>query len=193
MRRRGLAPFALLAVVITGCSSSGPHAAAPPPVVTPPAATASPSAAPTPAPTPSATPFISAATEAGAYAFVKAYFAELDRALCVGGCFAACAVSGGDVFLSWFRAEYSQLLRPGREAGWRVRLFIDNWVFGDHGPGFAKAATQLSYQHGTKRLAPAGVDNRRRRAERGIYVIDLTPRAQHWVLRDVRSGPSSKP
>src|SRR4051812_115384 len=87
MWRRCAAAWVAVAAVCAGCSSGAAKGAAPPP---PPAsspsapARASARVSPRPTPTASATPFVSSADEAGAYAFVKAYFAELDRAYATG-------------------------------------------------------------------------------------------------------------
>jgi hypothetical protein len=89
-----LGAVSLLAVVggaLAGCASAPTPAAAVPPGVSarasasaPRSASASPSAAPSLTPTAGATPFVSASDEAGAYYFVKAYFAELNRAYASG-------------------------------------------------------------------------------------------------------------
>jgi hypothetical protein len=185
MRQRCLASFVLLGVVITGCSSSGTHAAAPPPVVRSSAATPSPVASPTPSP--SATPFLSAATEAGAYAFVKAYFAELDRAYASGDVSklapyrqATCSCLG---FERDIRSYYG---RGGKIVG--EKTFIDKWSLGDHGPAFARAGILFHTSDVTNTL-PGRADSVTK-SESGIFALDLRRVSNTWIFSDIRYGPA---
>src|SRR5690242_5611403 len=84
--RRFAGAVALVLVVgtgLAGCASGGAPAAAPVGAERP-ARASSAAPSPPPSPRPSPTPFVSSADEAGAFAFVKAYFAELDRAFATG-------------------------------------------------------------------------------------------------------------
>ncbi len=87
MWRRCLGAVGLLVLIgggLLGCASSPTRSAAIPAAA--PSVSMTPRATPSPTPTPtvSATPFVSTADEAGAHAFVLAYFAELDRAYATG-------------------------------------------------------------------------------------------------------------
>ena len=195
MRRRCLAIFGLLGVVLTACSSSSPHAAEPPAspsrsvasasasVAASPGPSASPSSVATP--TPSATPFVSAATEAGAYAFVKAYFAELDRSYASGDVSklapyrtSTCSCLGFEKDIASFYGQGGRLLGE--------QTVIDTWYLGDHGPAFARAAIAFHTTGVTNRL-PGKADTFTK-SESGIFAIDLHRSADTWVISDVRYG-----
>src|SRR5665213_3266643 len=142
MWRRCAAAWMLLALFVSGCASGGPSGASPPSVkasasaAVPASASASPSATPSPA---LATPFVSSGDEAGAYAFVKAYFAELDRVF----------ASGDTAALAPYRIptciciRVEKNIRDVYDLGGRItgaRLTILKWAYGNHGPAFARTA-----------------------------------------------------
>jgi hypothetical protein len=191
MWRRCAAGWALLAVtaaVVAGCGSEPSHGATPPPgPPTPSSAVASPSVTTSPTatrtPTPSVTPFVSSADEAGAYAFVKAYFAELDRAYATGD------VSG---LVPYREATCSCILSEkdidtyyksgGRLSG--ARHTILKFATGDRGPLFFRvgvyfrAATITNHDpHGPARVTPALVAD---------LFIDLSRLNNRWTMRDAR-------
>ena len=194
MRHRCLAMLLLLGVAIAGCSSSSPHAAAPPVSPSGSVSSTSPSVGVSPTPSPSsvgtptasATPFVSAGTEAGAYAFVKAYFAELDRAYASGDVsrlvpyrLSTCSCLG---FERKIRGHYAVGDSIVGES-----TVIDNWEFGDHGPAFARTAILFH-------TVPVTIKSRSKQdivipRERGEFAIDLRRSGTNWVVADVRYGP----
>jgi hypothetical protein len=138
---------------------------------------------PTPTPTASATPFVSAADEAGAHAFVLAYFAELDR-----------AYATGDVSrLKPYRldtcvcAQNEKLIRRTYTGGGKIRgvkFEVLNWVYGAHGPAFARTAISFSLPAVSHILPgkPVVVEP----PLDGYYAIDLTRFSNHWTISDIR-------
>lgn len=187
MRQRCLASFLLLGVMITGCSSASQHAATPPPVLR--SSAPAPSASVAPTPSPSATPFVSPATEAGAYAFVKAYFAELDKAYATGDVSklepyrrATCSCLG---FERDIRSYYG---RGGKIIG--ERTFIDKWSLGEHGPAFARVGILFHTSEVTNRLM--GKPDTVTKSESGVFSLDLRRVSNSWVFSDIRYGPALK-
>jgi Family of unknown function (DUF6318) len=195
MWRPFIRPVRLLAVVgvaVAGCASAPTTAAVPPPSVAvsgAPSASAtgpgSASASPTPSPTPSssATPFVSSADEAGAYAFVKAYFAELNRAYATGD------VSRLKLFREptciCVRSEkliVSTYTAGGRISG--VSFAVLGWAFGAHGPAFARTA--ISFHMPSVRHEFPGKPSAVEPPVDGDYAIDLRRHSGYWVISDIR-------
>jgi hypothetical protein len=183
-----------MGAVLAGCASATTRAAAVPSAsasaVVAPSVIATPSASPSPTPTPtaSATPFVSSADEAGAHAFVVAYFAELDR-----------AYATGDVSrLKPYRLDTCICVRLERRiAGVYAQgghitgasLQVLGWAYGAHGPAYARTAI---YFHSTaiSHVIP-GRPTETDPALKGYYAVDLRRDRTHWVISDIRFKKAS--
>jgi hypothetical protein len=131
----------------------------------------------------SATPFVSSGDEAGAYAFVKAYFAELNR-----------AYATGDVAeLATYRlptcicVRTDKLIRTTYSAGGRitgVNFTVLKWAYGAHGPSFARTA--VSFHNSVIRHVLPGKPTVVEPPLDGFYAIDLRRQQDHWVISDIR-------
>ena len=187
MLTRCLASISLLVVVAAGCASSSSTGASAAPVSVAPTSAA---ASPTVSPTPSATPFVSSGDEAGAHAFVVAYYAELDRAFASGDTsrltpfrLASCAC---------VKAELA--IRKTYDAGGSIVgafLRITKWVYGDHGPAFAKTGIAFYASAITDKLP--GKEDVVEREIYGHYFLDLTRTAGHWTISAIRFKEVPKP
>ncbi len=189
MWRRCAAAFVPLALFVSGCASGEPPSAAVPPSASASASgspagrvSASPSPSPTASPVAVASPFVSAGDEAGAYAFVKAYFAAVDRAI----------VSGNTDPLVPYRLPSCSCLGVEREIrslyvdGVRLggaRLSILKWVYGDHGPAFARTAIHF-HSTAITRISPKGRTTEP--AIDGDYFVDLRRTGGRWIISDIR-------
>lgn len=192
MWRRCFGAMTLLTVIgggLAGCASAPTSAAAAPPpsasVRASAGASVTPSPTPTPTPTPrvSATPFVSAADEAGAYAFVKAYFAELNRAYATGDVSRlapyrqpTCICVGKETGIVEAYAS------GGRIAG--VSFNVLKWAYGAHGPSFARTA--IYFQLGAVRHLSPGKPTVVDPPISGLYAIDLRRMQDHWSISDIR-------
>jgi hypothetical protein len=187
MLTRCLASVSLLLVVTAGCSSSASHGAS-----LAPASVAASTAAVTPsaAPTPSARPFASSADEAGAKAFVAAYYAEWDRALATGDTsemvpyrLATCSC-----------AKFDRDIRSTYDTGGSLvgaTIDIYKWVYGDHGPTFARTGIEFSISKIIDKT-PGKKDF----VEPAVYLrhfIDLRRVGAHWVISEIRYKVVSAP
>ena len=180
MLTRCLASISLLVVVAAGCSSSATHGASSAPVAVAPSSAA---ATPSVTPTPSATPFVSSADEAGAKAFVVAYYAELNRAFATGD------TSRLGVFhvASCSCAKFDKEIRTAYDAGGSIsgaKITVTKWVYGDHGPAFAKTAVAFSLPAITTRSP--GKKDVFEAALRVFHVLDLRRVGGSWVISDIR-------
>jgi hypothetical protein len=179
MRTRSLAILSLLVVVTAGCASSAATGASPAPVAVAPSAVVT----PTVSPTPSATPFVSSGDEAGAHAFVLAYYAELNRAF----------VTGDTSRLAPYRLatcsclKFDHEIRTAYDAGGSIsgaEITVTKWVYGDHGPAFAKTAVAFSLPEVTIRIP--GRKDVVEAALRVFHVLDLRRRGATWVISEIR-------
>lgn len=130
---------------------------------------------------------MSPGTEAGAYAFVKAYFAELDRAYATGDVSklepyrrASCSCLG---FERDIRSYYG---RGGKIVG--EKFIIDRVVFGDHGPAFAEVGVAFrtpSVKNKLPNMASTTTD-----PESGSYALSLRRVANRYIVSEIqyRSG-----
>ena len=185
--------MSLLAVVggtLAGCASTPTPASAAPPsasarVSVGASASPSPSASPTPSPTPraSATPFVSPADEAGAHAFVVAYFAELNRAYATGDVSRLAPYREPTCICVRFEARIAGVYsKGGRITG--AAFEVLKWAFGAHGPAFARTAV---YFHATAiRHELPGEKSEVDSPVNGYYAIDLRRQQDHWAISDMR-------
>jgi Family of unknown function (DUF6318) len=187
MLTRCLASISLLVVALAGCASAAPHGATLAPVSVAPL-TATPT--PAPAPTPSATPFLSTADEAGAKAFVTAYFAEWDRALATGDTsrmesfrLATCVCVRAETRI---KATYAA---GGTITG--AKLTVLKWAYGAHGPAFARTAIAFHATATTYKIP--GSPDLTDPALYGDYFVDLRRSGTHWIVSDVRYKELSAP
>jgi hypothetical protein len=126
---------------------------------------------------------VSTADEAGAHAFVVAYFAELDRAYATGDVsrlrpyrLDTCTCAKNEKLI---RSTY---VGGGKMAG--VHFDVLKWVYGAHGPAFARTAISFSLpaiSHIVPRK-PVVVEP----PLEGYYAIDLTRLGDHWVITEIR-------
>ena len=191
MWRRCSGAVSLLAVVVvalSGCASTPTTAAAAVPpsaavLASPSSPSSSPSPTPSASPTASATPFVSSADEAGAHAFVVAYFAELNR-----------AYATGDVSrLATFRTatciciKSEKLITSTYAAGGRIagaHFTVLGWAWGAHGPAFARTAVAVEVP-----AVRRGVPGRplvTEAAAHGYWAIDLRRQLGRWTISDIR-------
>jgi hypothetical protein len=180
MLTRCLASISLLVVVTAGCSSSSSTGASAAAVSVAPTSVA---ASPTVSPTPSATPFVSSGDEAGAHAFVLAYYAELNRAFATGDTSRLAVYRLGTCSCLKFDNE----IRTAHDAGGSIdgaKIVVTKWVYGDHGPAFAKAAVAFSFPTITTRIP--GKPDVVEAALRIYHVLDLRRQGGAWVISDIR-------
>jgi hypothetical protein len=138
---------------------------------------------PTVSPTPSATPFVSSGDEAGAKAFVAAYYAEWDRALATGDTsrmktyrLDSCVCAKAEMNIeSTYRAG-------GKIVG--ARLTILKWAYGAHGPAFARTA--IAWHATAMTFKVPGRADHTDRALYGDYFIDLRREGTRWFISTTR-------
>lgn len=182
MLTRCLASISLLVVVTAGCSSAATRGASPIPASTS-AVSASVAATPPVSPTPVAKPFVSSADEAGAHAFVVSYYTELDKAFATGDTsrlvpyrLATCVC-----------VKSERLIQKAYGAGGSIvgaKLTIQRWVYGDHGPAFAKTGIAFYATGATHKML--GKKDVTQRQVYGRYFIDLRRLADRWVISTIR-------
>jgi hypothetical protein len=167
-------------ILSTACSSSAAHGATTAPVSAPQSTAA---ATPTVVPTPSAMPFVSSADEAGAKAFVFAYYAELNRAFATGDTSELAVYH----LVSCSCTDFDDEIRAAYEAGGSIsgaKLAITKWAYGDHGPAFAKTAIEFTVPAITTRVP--GKQDVVAHASRAIHVLDLRRVGSRWVISTIR-------
>lgn len=178
MVRRGLGLLAALLVTVS-CGGNQKGATPPPPVAAAPSATAT--------PTPSATPFVSSADQAGAFAFTRAYFDELNRAF----------ASGATTTLATFRKPSCSCTaiettinetygQGGRITGQQAK--VEGLSSGETGPSFFKVTAELTVTPG-RAFSRAG-EQRDLQGVQGNYYLLLTRDGDHWVIDSVATQVS---
>lgn len=189
---RCAAACASLAVVVAGCSSSPSQGAAPPPKPAASAPSTVPHQPPNPPPTPraSATPFVSSADEAGAFAFVKAYFAAVDRAYATGDTSQlvpyrakTCSCLGAEMDI------HSYYDKGGKISG--ESLIIDRMVLGERGPAFARVGV-LFHTPAVRNFLP-GKAVTMTQPESGALALDLKRTGNTYVISEVQFKAQAPP
>jgi hypothetical protein len=173
--------------LLAGCASSATQGAEPAPVSVAPKTVA---ATPSVAPTPSATPFGSTADEAGAHAFVLAYYTEWERALTTGDTAGMLPYRLATCTCANFDRKIRTTYRAGGSfVGAQINVY--KWVYGAHGPAFARTGIEFSVSKITDKV-PGKKDH----VEPAVYLrhfVDLRRVDNHWVISEIRYKVVSAP